>query len=253
MAFLALNGIPVPVTEGRRRQVSIGTDSRAFSGAYRLGRRAVRQEWEFKTPPLPADEVLALRGLVAGDGHTLAFEGDLFSSRGLGPGTSAGLVYQGARFGRGLNLSVGASASWPVQLGARWTTLHHVYSVAAGGWLHAINRSDGKRWSQGTPSESAGGLSVSSGVLTLTGAINASSFDDVAALPFVVPDAWVPHLVGWHTARPWSALPFLMATGDFAITEAKVLGEVRDGEFVEFSHHGTRVVGERLEFTLREV
>ncbi|MCP3105591.1 hypothetical protein LZ198_42785, partial [Myxococcus sp. K15C18031901] len=102
MPFLSLNGIPVPVTEGRRRQVNIGTDSRAFSGAYRLGRRAVRQEWEFKTPPLPADDALALRGLIAGDGHTLAFDGDTYSSRGLGPGTSVGLVYPGARFGRGL-------------------------------------------------------------------------------------------------------------------------------------------------------
>ncbi|WP_141323604.1 hypothetical protein [Myxococcus sp. AB025B] len=253
MTFLSLNGIPVPVVEGRRRQVSIGTDSRAFSGAYRLGRRAVRQEWEFKTPPLPRDEVLALRGLIAGDGHAVSFDGDAFTSRGLNQASATGLVFQGARFGGGLNLAVGASASWSMQLGARWTALHYVFSSSAGAWLHVINRSDGKRWTQGVPSSNAGGLSVVSGALAVTGATNAVSFDDVVGLPFEVPDAWVPHLVAWHAARPWSALPFLVASGSFLATEVKVLGEVRDGEFVEFSHNGTRVVGERLEFTLREV
>ncbi|TQF10109.1 hypothetical protein FJV41_41180 [Myxococcus llanfairpwllgwyngyllgogerychwyrndrobwllllantysiliogogogochensis] len=253
MPFLALNGIPVPVTEGRRRQVNIGTDSRAFSGAYRLGRRAVRQEWEFKTPPLPPEEVLVLRGLIAGDGHVVSFEGDAFTSRGLNQASVTGSLFQGARFGGGMNLAVGASASWAMQLGARWTTLHHVYSSAAGAWLQVINRSDGKRWTQGVPSASAGGLSVISGSLAVMGATNAVSFDDVVGLPFEVPDAWVPHLVAWHSARAWSALPFLVASGGFAATETKVLGEVRDGEFVEFSHNGSRGVGERLEFTLREV
>ncbi|TQF10696.1 hypothetical protein FJV41_38100 [Myxococcus llanfairpwllgwyngyllgogerychwyrndrobwllllantysiliogogogochensis] len=253
MAFLVLNGIQVPVAEGRRRQVNIGTDSRAFSGAYRLGRRAVRQEWEFKTLPLPPDEVLALRGLIAGDGHTVAFEGDAFTSRGLDQASVAGALFQGARFGGGMNLSVGASSSWAMQLGAHWTALHHVYSGAAGAWLQVINRSDGRRWTQGVPSENAGGLSVASGSLAVTGATNAVSFDDVVGLPFLVPDAWVPHLVAWHTGRAWSALPFLTASGGFTATETKVLGEVRDGEFVEFSHNGARVVGERLEFTLREV
>ncbi|TQF12476.1 hypothetical protein FJV41_28750 [Myxococcus llanfairpwllgwyngyllgogerychwyrndrobwllllantysiliogogogochensis] len=253
MPFLALNGIPVPVAEGRRRQVNIGTDSRAFSGAYRLGRRAVRQEWEFKTVPLSPEEALALRGLIAGDGHALAFDGDAFTSRGLNRMTAVGTTFQGARFGGGLNLAVGASAAWAMQLGERWTALHHVYSSAAGAWLQVINRSDGRRWTQGVPLASAGGLSVVSGSLAVTGATNVVSFDDVVGLPFEVPDTWVPHLVAWHTARAWSALPFLVASGGFLPTDATVLGEVRDGEFVEFSHNGSRVVGERLEFTLREV
>ncbi|QSQ17176.1 hypothetical protein [Myxococcus landrumensis] len=253
MHFLALNGIPVPVTEGRRRQVSIGTDSRAFSGAFRLGRRAVRQEWEFKTVPLPPDEVLALRGLIAGDGHTLAFDADTFTSRGLSRAAAVGAIVQGARYGGGLNLTIGSSAAWAMQLGTRWTSLHHVYSSSAGAWLQVINRSDGKRWTQGAPSQNAGGLSVLSGALTLTGAPNAASFDDVVGLPYLVPDAWVPHLLAWHLARPWSGLPYLTASGGFSTAEVRVLGEVRDGEFVEFVSSGSRVVGERLEFTLREV
>ncbi|QSQ10754.1 hypothetical protein [Myxococcus landrumensis] len=253
MTFLALNGIPVPVTEGRRRQVSIGTDSRAFSGAYRLGRRAVRQEWEFKTLPLAPDEVLALRGLIAGDGHALAFDTDTFTSRGLARADATGAIVQGGRYGGGLGLPIGASASWAMQLGARWTTLHNVFSSSAGAWLHVLNRDDGKRWVQGAPSEGAGGLSVSSGSLSLSGAADAATFDDVVGLPFLVPDAWVPHMVAWHLARPWSALPYLKASGRFATAEVRVLGEVRDGEFVEFVSNGSRVVGERLEFTLREV
>ncbi|QDE69453.1 hypothetical protein BHS09_22090 [Myxococcus xanthus] len=253
MPFLNLNGITVPVVEGRRRQVSIGVDSRSFSGVYRLGRRATRQEWEFKTGPLSSVEALAFRGLIAGDGHALAFDGDTFTSRGLASSIATGGIFQGARFGGGFELPIGVSCAWAMQLGPRWTTLHHLYDAAGGVWLQVINRSDGARWMQGTASASAGGLIVSSGSLSLTGALNLRRFDDVVSLPFMAPDSWVPEVALWHSARAWSALPYLTAGGAFCVGEAKVLGEVRDGEFVEFIHQGARVIGERLEFTLREV
>lgn len=253
MPFLSLNGITVPVVEGRRRQVSIGVDSRSFSGVYRLGRRATRQEWEFKTGPLSSVEALAFRGLIAGDGHALAFDGDTFTSRGLAPSIATGSLFQGARFGGGFELPLGVSCSWAMQLGARWTTLHHLFDATGGVWLQVINRSDGARWMQGTAAASAGGLIVSSGSLSLTGAANLRRFDDVVALPFMAPDSWVPEVALWHSARAWSALPYLSAGGAFSVGETKVLGEVRDGEFVEFIHQGARVIGERLEFTLREV
>ncbi|QDE98662.1 hypothetical protein [Myxococcus xanthus] len=253
MPFLSLNGITVPVVEGRRRQVSIGVDSRSFSGVYRLGRRATRQEWEFKTGPLSSVEALAFRGLIAGDGHALAFDGDTFTSRGLAPSIATGSLFQGARFGGGFELPLGVSCSWAMQLGPRWTTLHHLFDATGGVWLQVINRSDGARWIQGTAAASAGGLSVSSGSLSLTGALNLRRFDDVVGLPFMAPDAWVPEVALWHSARAWSALPYLTAGGAFRVGETKVLGEVRDGEFVEFIHEGARVIGERLEFTLREV
>lgn len=253
MPFLSLNGITVPVVEGRRRQVSIGVDSRSFSGVYRLGRRATRQEWEFKTGPLSSVEALAFRGLIAGDGHALAFDGDTFTSRGLAPSTASGSLFQGARFGGGFELPLGVSCTWAMQLGPRWTTLHHLFDATGGVWLQVINRSDGARWIQGTAAASAGGLSVSGGSLSLTGALNLRRFDDVVGLPFMAPDLWVPEVAAWHSARAWSALPYLSAGGAFSVGETKVLGEVRDGEFVEFIHQGARVIGERLEFTLREV
>jgi len=253
MPFLSLNGITVPVVEGRRRQVSIGVDSRSFSGVYRLGRRATRQEWEFKTGPLSSAEALAFRGLIAGDGHALAFDGDTFTSRGLAASMATGSIFQGARFGSGFELPIGVSCSWSMQLKLPWTTLHHLFDAAGGVWLQVINRSDGARWIEGTPAPSTGGLRVSGGSLALTGAVNSRRFDDVVALPFIVPDSWIPEVAAWHSNRAWSALPHLTAGGAFSVGETKVLGEVRDGEFVEFIHQGARVVGERLEFTLREV
>ncbi|RJS14611.1 hypothetical protein DRW03_34605 [Corallococcus sp. H22C18031201] len=253
MPFLSLNGLSVPVVEARRKQVNIGSDSRAFGGAYRLGRRAVRQEWEFKTGPLPVPEAAALRGLISGDGHALSFDGDTYSSRGLGQGGGGGVVVLGGRYVNALRLPSATSATWGMQLGATWTTLHHRFDGAASTWRHFVSRSDGLRWMDGAPSATGGGLTVSSGSLTLLGAVGLTDFDDVVALPFLVPDAWLEPLRAWHVARPWSALPYLSASGDFVGASVKVLGEVRDGEFVEFVRAGVRVIGERFDFTLREV
>lgn len=253
MPFLTLNGIAVPVVEGRRRQVSIGSDSRAFSGAYRLGRRAVRQEWDFRTGPLSTSDALALRGLVSGDGHTLAFDVDNYTSRGLGQISGAGSVYSGSKYGSGYRFLITGNGNWQMQLGQSWTTLHHRYDSTAALWHHYINRSDGQRWADGSSSSNAGGLSVGAGALALLAAPGLTDFDDVVGLPFKVPDSWIAEMFAWHSARAWSALPFLTAGGTFNAAEVRVLGEVKEGEFIEFVQNGARVVGERFDFTLREV
>jgi len=253
MPFLTLNGITVPVVEGRRRQVSIGTDSRSFGGAYRLGRRAVRQEWELRTGPLSTADALAFRRFISGDGHALAFDADTYSSRGLGQGSGAGTLYSGAKFNGGIRFTATGLGTWAMQLGSTWTTLHHRYDATVAGWRHFINRSDGSRFTQGAASALQGGMSVSGGSLTLAGSTSLTDFDDAVGLPFLMPDAWIAEAYAWHAARAWSALPFLTAGGSFTGSEVKVLGEVKDGEFGEFVQGGTRVVGERFDFILREV
>ncbi|ADO68697.1 conserved uncharacterized protein [Stigmatella aurantiaca DW4/3-1] len=253
MPFLTLNGLTVPVVEGRRRQVSIGQDSRAFSGAYRLGRRAVRREWEFRTGPLSLDESEALRRLIMGDGHVLSFDTDNYTSRGLGQASGAGVLIPGGKFGSAMRFASNGSGSWALQLGPEWTTMHYRYDPGPAAWRHYIFRSDGSYWVQGLAVPPADGLSITSGTLTLTSFGISSDFDDVVAMPFRVPGTWIAELYAWHSARPWSSLPFLTAGGTFAPSEVKVLGEARDGEFVEFVRGGTRLVGERFDFTLREV
>ena len=253
MPFLTLNGITVPVVEGRRRQVNIGTDSRAFGGAYRLGRRAVRQEWEFRTGPLTTADALAFRRFISGDGHALSFDADNYTSRGLGQASGSGTLYSGAKFNGGIRFTSVGSGTWATQLGSTWTTLHHRYDATVAGWRHFINRSDGSRFTQGISSNLQGGLSVSGGSLTLAGSTSLTDFDDAVALPFLMPNAWIADGYAWHAARAWSALPFLTAGGTFSSAEVRVLGDVKDGEFVEFVQNGARVVGERFDFILREV
>lgn len=253
MPFLTLNGITVPVVEGRRRQVSIGSDSRSFGGAYRLGRRAVRQEWEFRTGPLSIADALALRSLVSGDGHTLSFDVDTYTSKGLAVFSGPGAVYSGAKFSNGFRQTITGNTNWAMQLGQSWTTLHHRYDTGAASWRHFITRSDGLRWMQGSSSSNAGGVSVGAGYFWLGGQAGFTDFDDAVGLPFKVPDSWISEMFAWHSARAWSALPFLTAGGTFASAEVRVLGEVKDGEFIEFVQNGARVVGERFDFILREV
>lgn len=254
MPFLTLNGITVPVVEGRRRQVNIGQDSRAFSGAYRLGRRAVRREWDFRTGPLSLDEAEAFRGLIAGDGHTLSFDTDAFTSRGLGA-TSTVPTNVGGKFGTAANLAGGGIAFWDVFPGPRWTVFHFRFDSSGAGWEHFLFRDDGQRWFQGVgPSTKDGGSQLLDGeTLVLIGSGTATSFDDAVVLPFRVPASWVGQLYDWHSSRPWSALPYLTAGGTFAPSEVQVIGEVKESEFVEFVNAGARIVGERFEFTLREV
>jgi hypothetical protein len=76
---------------------------------------------------------------------------------------------------------------------------------------------------------------------------------DLVWLPYAVPDAWASAIYAFHNARPWSALPRLVAGGSFAPAEVTVRGEVVGADAVQWQSGAGLVQGETLEFLLREV
>jgi hypothetical protein len=81
MALLTLNGTQVDCTVSRRSQVQIGQTSRAFNGALRRGRRAIKREWTFTTGPLSVAVAQTLRNLIDGSGSTaITAAGDFLPS-----------------------------------------------------------------------------------------------------------------------------------------------------------------------------
>lgn len=79
-------------------------------------------------------------------------------------------------------------------------------------------------------------------------------YDDVVALPFAIPDAWVPELYAFHNANPWSALPRLRADGDVIRGgPIDVIGRVEETSHVPFFDSGAWTPGgESFAFTLLE-
>ena len=84
MAFLALNGITIPVAAGSLKVDfdEVGERGRAFSGNSYSVLRAIRRVWSFKTTPMTVRDSDGWRRLLELGGHTWDFEEDLYSAQG---------------------------------------------------------------------------------------------------------------------------------------------------------------------------
>ncbi|NVJ05219.1 hypothetical protein HUW63_08210 [Myxococcus sp. AM001] len=150
MPYLALSGIPVPVSMSsglRYSPVLLGEKVRTFNGFPRSSARRKLMSYEGGTGPLALAEASALRALIDGEGDSWSFEVDTTSSRGLWPSTTGtlGRLAVPSRYGdAGLYLPSAASITWPTQLGAEWTVGFWVRPYIEGGvWRHYVQRSDG--------------------------------------------------------------------------------------------------------------
>jgi len=87
MAYLEINGIPVPVAAGSLEigYDEIGTQRRAFSGQLRGFRRVRKRLIRARTVPLPPHEAKPLRALIGGEGHVWDFDRWLLSGSGIAP------------------------------------------------------------------------------------------------------------------------------------------------------------------------
>jgi len=93
MAFLNLNGWQIPIRKGGQRQpVIIGERARSFNGTWNVDRRELFDKWMFETTELRADDAEALVGLLQGRGHSWPYDADLYSGKGLGPGSTSGTI-----------------------------------------------------------------------------------------------------------------------------------------------------------------
>lgn len=266
MAYLTLNGVTVPVAVD---SVSMsfedvgGERERSPLGELVGGPIATKREWRMSTTPLPVSEVDAWIGLIEGAGHTFPFDVDLYSARGRG--TSAGtatLITPGAKWGaKFARLTTTNTVAWNLGYGAAWTTLFW-YASNAGAipWTHAMARSGAVGYLNGVTQSSipdslgpvfSGSFILGDGEDILT--VADVAFDDAVALPYVVPDAWVLGMYTQHNASAWSALPRVLAAGDFSASSVTVRGKVTGSKVIRHSRNGSLTSGHLLDFTLREV
>ncbi|WAM28506.1 hypothetical protein [Myxococcus sp. NMCA1] len=149
--FLALSGIPVPVSLSgglRYSPVLLGEKVRTFNGFPRSSVRRKLMAYEGGTGPLSLADAAALRALIDGEGDSWDFaNGTMTSSRGLWPstvGSPLALPDLGRYQGYALALSAG-HVSWATQLGEDWTVAYwvRVWDGSGAQWHHYVQRSDG--------------------------------------------------------------------------------------------------------------
>lgn len=98
MSFLALNGLPFPVAVSSlaHRVEEVGEARRAIDGTLAINRRALKNVFEFQTPPRPVQEALFLRDVVLGNGDVWPFNAShLYSSKGRPGSTGSSYTWTG--------------------------------------------------------------------------------------------------------------------------------------------------------------
>lgn len=221
MSFLKVNGIEVPVADGSasEEQEVIGSNERAVDASSLVHRRAIKGRWTFETALRPAATAIAFRKLLQGLGHVWSFESTVYSSKGLGPSTLGGLVVSSTTAVWGSKSGKIAAAGSDSVFGNVWPS-NSPYTVAfwnkdgAGAWTHYVLTSTPACWVSGVAGADPGVLTPDSSGFTLEKhATNDRYWDDIIALPYVVPDDWPGQMYAFTS--PWAGLPRLYASGDF--------------------------------------
>lgn len=241
MPFASLNGVTLAVAlnDVERAELEIGAGlERAFSGAALRSVQAVKRQWTLGLTPATQEEGVALVGLLQGRGDHLTFDADLYSDKGAGTslnvGASRATSTPSPKWGAGrlaIAAAGGNQVAWPLQLGTRWTvgcwryesSTWHWYWVRYNGSAYAV-------WKNGASSSTSlpSWLAVSSGSLYLVGnASTAEAFDDVWAVPYVMPTSWVAGLYALAQAQAFPQWPRLLLSGDLIPeSSATVMGKV---------------------------
>jgi hypothetical protein len=175
MLFCVLNGITVPVSVRKAggSMLLVGDRSRTSTGYPRetvVGRRG---QWAFGTPLKTRTEMLALRGLIDGDGFHCGYEVDVNADAGLVPTAGSPTPSISGVIGRyGKYVLVGSSLTYALAVGADWTVLSvALYHQNSSSYVQRIVRSDGAKWVAGvrTDGSDTGFLSVTSTGVQLLG------------------------------------------------------------------------------------
>lgn len=267
MALLKLNGVDVEVTDSEWEPVRLGEMVRSLNGAPRSTAKVKKANLRFTTGLLTVPHARALRGLVEGEGHVLSFEDTsspsayLYTSRAAAPslvpsGFQGGRV--AGRHGTGaLRLNEPTQVAWQLEPSPAWTVLCWLRRDG-GVWRHIMTSTNFggafRAWVNGAlaPDELSEEVYMlpDGTLLASSSATGDIEVDEIVALPFEVPDAWVPALYAFHIARAWPALPYVLAEGPrFPTGGLLCLGEAGSakarplrtsvGEVFDFTLYGT--------------
>lgn len=265
MPFLVINGVEFPVAVDSFTEVprEVGQTVNAFDGSPIRSRQSTKRDLEFSSRPLDAESGIAWEKFIRGEGEWFSFS-TLYGSKGTPPGAGySGTLDSGNGVvgGNALLLTSGthtyamspSSSSWTVAL---W---HSTSATPGTGYSHYVVTSDATKWVNGARNDAASTtfVSVSSGVVTLTGASN-TRFDKLMVLPFVVPTSWGSEFYDeLVTARSYVEMfiPELMVYGD-GVSEGffrQMLGEVSSTEVIRGASSGGLAYLRRLTVRLSEV
>ncbi|HYH97499.1 hypothetical protein [Hyalangium sp.] len=269
MAHLNLNGIPVECSGSEYQPVRLGEVVRSFNGAPRTTARVRKRDYRFTTDQggLLLEEAELLRALIEGEGHSWSFEtAELYSSRKLLPSSvSVTDIRSGDVAGKhelGLFAEDGSVVEWPLAYDtAAWTLLF--WRKVSSAWVHyVIRRSPSSAslevWEDAVQTDADPdilGIDVD-GDLYLTCNAGDETIDDLVALPYAVPDEWVPLLLVDRAARAWAPLPYVNASGPGVVpsTGLTCIGESFAARRVPMREEdGTFTAGEVFDFQLKGV
>jgi len=243
--FLKLNGIAVPVLDGSAGLDAdvLGKTERVVDASIVSHRRAVKGVWEFSIAHQVAATALAFRDLLLGKGHYWSFDSHLYSAKGLAPSTVGGLTSSATnkKFGaQGGRIASGGSDAvftnvWPS--GSRWTLMWWEAQGDAGAFTHklVLSTNTGAEYQNAsflpTPTDN---VTFQSTGFTLKANGANRYFDDLVALPFVIPVDWISQIYNYGSA--FSPLTKLYAAGDLLEANTKTvtcLGEFNGADLVQ--------------------
>jgi hypothetical protein len=246
MAYLALNGIAIPVLADSDPGVEmqpVGADWRSqTTGRSRRGVAGYLRAWQFETVPLAVTDgtARAFCGLIDGEGESWTFDdpdgtpthysrgGRAFSANP----SNAAIVQAGGVLGGGeLKVPSTKSITYTLRFGAVETVALWA-SVASGPWTHyVVRRSDGAVWVDGVLTGSPPSwlsFTVAGASVTLAAGASQLEVDELLVLPYAVPDDWAPQLYVFAGALTLQTpLPEVAAVGDFDSSAVSVRGEVK--------------------------
>lgn len=209
MAFLKINGLRIRASDAEQENDGQVVEGRTINGRMFRDRRTNAYRWPIQTALYPLTDAQALLYLLEGHGHRWSFDTDTFSDNGAGitSGTySLTGVSPTPKFGL---QRLDITAVTTIAMGAAYSSWTVAYWVYIGGtWVHRIGTSNGDEWENQVKGTYGWGVSMSGGTLTLP----AGDYDDLVILPFVISDEMA---TSWPTTRAYSAMPHLVAEGEF--------------------------------------
>ena len=273
MSFLTINGTAFPVELNSMSETveDIGESGRSHGGYFHRTRQARKRLFSFNSIPLIEADARAWRGMVEGDGHcwNFAVALGLYSKKGLAPTSMAGLAQSGAqaKFGSGSMAITNATGTGIFATGGDGTlgaTFSFWEYTGAGAvwdnWVYRWNGATFDKYKNGvatgtSPAKCVATASTTS--ITIATITDGSTryVDDVVALPFVVPVAWITSFAFPGTAAGYVGAPYSTIAGDLLGTGVSlvVAGVVDSSAYTAGSYTTPLTNLQRLVVKLMEV
>ena len=276
MSFLTISGynIPISATGVSLERLGYGERSVSYGGAQQPERWGVSNNFELASTLTTREKARALSGLIQGDGHYMAFDSMLYSSKGLGPfsGYVVTMSATGGAVGGGY-MQVTSSHDIEYRFDANADRTMMVCKFVGAAWVHYAITYDAStgttvQYKNGTPHTPIAGDNITNwfsyttatGVWKLMGkdiaGVNADSrYDQLVIAPYVMSADMIAAFDTeiLTTGMPFSPLPLLYVNGDIIADGPKLyVGSTTNSNYQMATVSASDKIALDLEFTLTE-